>query len=105
MGIIILDQINTSFGIPLQNAYCSIRGSYTIRKRGNGYLLSVCAGIWADKQSYLSNKEMLEKPIFLEEILTLEELDNLLKTGVLFYSHIYESLKIKLGYQNYTNDI
>jgi hypothetical protein len=105
MGIFILDQITTNFGVSLANTYCSIRGSYSIRKRGDNYVLSTCAGIWADKQSYSSNKEMLERPIIYEQNLTLGQLDDLLKTGVHVYENIYNGIKSKLGYQNYSNDV
>ena len=105
MGIFILDQISTNFGLQIANAYCSIRGSYTVRKRGDQYIISCCAGIWVDKQSYLTNKEMLERPIIHDEILTLSQLDALLKTGVEIYQHIYNGIKAKLGYHNYSDDI
>jgi hypothetical protein len=105
MGIFILDQIDTTFGLSLNNTYCSIRGSYNIRKRENEYVLSTYVGIWVDKQSYICNKEMIERPIIYEDTLTLEELDNFLKSGVHVYEIIYNRIKIKLGYNNYTDDI
>ena len=105
MGIFITEQINTNFGIPLLGSYCSIRGSYNIRRKGNTYLLIACAGIWASKQSYTMNKEMIDKPIMFEEVLTLQQLDDILKTGIQKYGYIYNSLKTKLGYHNYTDDI
>jgi hypothetical protein len=105
MGIFITDQINTNVGIQLAGAYCSIRGSYNIRRRGDMYLLSACASIWANKQSYTANKGMIENPIMVEEVLTLQQLDDLLKTGIQSYGYIYNLLKTKLGYQNYNDDV
>jgi len=105
MGLFILDEINTNIGVRLNNTYCSIRGSYNIRRRGEQYIVSACAGIWANKQSYTANKETLERPIIFEESLTLTQLDELLKSGVLVYQHIYNGIKTKLGYQNYNDDV
>ena len=48
---------------------------------------------------------MIDKPIMFEEVLTLQQLDDILKTGIQTYGYIYNSLKTKLGYHNYTDDI
>ena len=100
MGLLIQDTFDTNFGIQLTNTYCSIRGSYTIRKSGENYAVYSNAGIWSDKNAYTNGKEQLVRGIIIEKNLSLQEL-----TSGNMFSQLYEVLKQKLGYQHYTDDM
>lgn len=101
MGILIQDQFHTNFGVQLQGVYCSIRGSYSMRKNGNNYMVYSNASIWADKNSYTAGKESLSRGIIVEKSFNLEQLNNVDD----MFSVLYQELKQKLGYQNYVDDM
>lgn len=101
MGILIQEQFSTNFGVQLQGVYCTIRGSYTLRKNGDNYIVYSNAGIWADKNSYTLGKESLNRGIIVEKSFNIEQLNNVDN----MFSLLYEELKQKLGYQNYIDDV
>jgi hypothetical protein len=101
MGVLIQEQFSTNFGVQLQGVYCSIRGSYTIRKNGDNYIVYSNAGIWADKNSYTNGKECLTRGIIIEKSFDLQQLNAVEN----MFSVLYEELKQKLGYQNYVDDM
>lgn len=47
--------------------------------------------LWVSRQNYVFNKEMMYEPFYIHICFTLEELDNLFRTGLL------DSLKSKIN--------
>jgi hypothetical protein len=47
--------------------------------------------LWVSRQNYVFNKEMMYEPFYIDICFTLEELDNLFRTGLL------DSLKSKIN--------
>ena len=112
MGFTINENIITSYGSEVKNAYCSIMGEYHIARKeitevnmdpqflidngfnvlvvGYKYIVYTVANIWFSKQTYQGKKSPILSNINLEEEITLQELES----SENIYEFIYNKLKM-----------
>ena len=112
MGFIINENITTSYGSEVKNAYITIQGSYHIGRKDNlqdnlqvntdpqflinngyNYILYTTASIYINKQAYIERKTPIVQNLNVEEIISLLYLEN----NDNIYDFIYSKLKDKVN--------
>ena len=114
MGLIILDEIKTKYGVSVSNTYLTFNGHYNImkinyRKEILGQSVdSVCykvvgsAMLWADKQSINQGIRPLDDGLLVEIDNVSKE--NIERQGGILKNILYPKLIEILGIQNYNID-